>query len=217
MALRSRHRPFPAAGPTSIKPAPNAGLMLFVAENSPGSDWARLVLAEKEVDGAQLTVIRPGIPDEDFLVLNPRQTLPTLADREGVLDGARVIVEYLDERYPHPPLMPQAPSGRARVRMAMQRVEQEFFPLVETVEKAGTRSAQAAQAALLEQLRAAVAALPKQGFLLGRDYTLVDCAWAVLLRHLRRGGTELPAEYAAGLQRYAASLFARPAFRRSFA
>ncbi|MBL6751210.1 MAG: glutathione S-transferase N-terminal domain-containing protein [Nevskia sp.] len=190
--------------------------MLFVAENSVGSDWARLVLAEKEVDGAQLKVIRPGTPDEDFLILNPGQSLPTLADREGVLVGARVIVEYLDERYPHPPLMPQAPAGRARARMAMQRIEQELFPLAESPERAGTRAAQAAEASLQAHLRSAAASLPKQGWFLGREYTLVDCAWAALLRLLPQDGAGLPAEHASALRRYAASLAARPAFRRSF-
>jgi RNA polymerase-associated protein len=134
-----------------------------------------------------------------------------------VLYGARVIAEYLDERYPHPPLMPQGPAGRARARMAMQRVEQELFALAEPAGKPGGRSAQAAQAsALHERLHSAAAGLPKQGFILGRDYTLVDCAWAALLRQLRGSAAELPAELGTGLRRYAASVFARPAFRRSF-
>ena len=94
-----------------IKPAANAGLTLYVSPDSLHGDWARLVLAEKDVDTAVIKVITPGKVDEDFLILNPAQSLPTLADREGVISSARVIVEYLDERYPHPPLMPQEPAG----------------------------------------------------------------------------------------------------------
>ena len=82
MTLRTRHK----AAQSTIKPAPNAGLMLFVADDSLPCDWARLVLAEKDVDSAQVQAIRPGSAvNEDFLVLNPSQSLPTLADREGVI------------------------------------------------------------------------------------------------------------------------------------
>jgi RNA polymerase-associated protein len=196
MSLRNRHK---TAQP-NIKPAPNAGLMLFVAEDELACDWARLVLTEKDVDGAQVQTIRPGrAVNEDFLVLNPAQTLPTLADREGVITGARVIVEYLDERYPHPPLMPLSPAARARARMALQ----------------GGRGTQAARSELLQRLQAGGRHFAAQGYILGRDYNLVDSGWAVLLRRLQQLGIELPAQ-AEPLRRYAARLFARPAYQRCF-
>ena len=213
MALRSRHK----TAPPNIKPAPNAGLMLFVAPASPASDWARLVLAEKDVDGAQVQVMRPGAKvDEDFLVLNPAQTLPTLADREGVITGARVIVEYLDERYPHPPLMPQAPAARARARMALEGVEHELFPRAAALAAAGRGAAQAELVAeLLPRLLAGGRHFAAHGYLLGREYSLADCAWAVLLHELQRLGVELPAQ-AEPLRRYAARLAARPAYQACF-
>jgi RNA polymerase-associated protein len=212
MTLRNRHK---AAQP-HIKPAPNAGLMLFVADDSLSSDWARLVLAEKDVDGAQVQAIRPGTSvNEDFLVLNPSQSLPTLADREGVITGARVIVEYLDERYPHPPLMPLSPAARARVRMALQGLEHELLNRVELLQAAGARGAQAARGELLERLQAGGRHFAAQGYILGRDYTLADSGWAVLLRRLEQLGIELPAQ-AEPLRRYAARLFARAAFQRCF-
>ena len=210
MVLRSRHKP--AQHP--VKPAPNAGLMLFVADNSIACDWARLVLAEKDVDGARVQTLRPGAAvNEDFLVLNPAQTVPTLADREGVLSGARVIVEYLDERYPHPPLMPLPPAGRARARMALHSLEHDLFPLVE-LPQGGARAGQQARAELLERLSAGGRQFAAQGWFLGREYTLADCAWAALLRRLQALQVELPAE---ALRRYATRLAARASYRRCFA
>ena len=212
MTLRTRHK----TAQSTIKPAPNAGLMLFVADDSLPCDWARLVLAEKDVDSAQIQTIRPGSAiNEDFLVLNPSQSLPTLADREGVITGARVIVEYLDERYPHPPLMPLSPAARARVRMALQGLEHELLPRIEALPGIPARAAQAARSELLERLLAGGRHFAAQGYILGRDYTLVDSGWAVLLRRLGQLGIELPAQ-AEPLRRYAARLFARPAYQRCF-
>jgi stringent starvation protein A len=211
MVLRSRHKP--AQHP--IKPAPNAGLMLFVAEDSLGCDWARLVLAEKDVDGARVQALRPGAAiNEDFLVLNPAQTVPTLADREGVLTGARVIVEYLDERYPHPPLMPLSPAQRARARMALESIEHQLFPLLDTVQHGAARAGQQARAELLERLGAGGRQFAAHGYFLGREYTLVDCAWAALLHRLHALQIELPAE---ALRRYGSRLAARASYRRCFA
>jgi RNA polymerase-associated protein len=212
MPIRSRHKP---AQP-HIKPAPNAGLMLFVAENAVDSDWARLVLAEKDVEGARVQRIRPGAAvNEDFLVLNPALTLPTLADREGVITGARVIVEYLDERYPHPPLMPLSPAARARVRMAMQGLEHELFPRLAALEYAPAKEQAAAREDLLRHLQAGGRHFAAHGYILGREYTLLDSGWAALLHRMQQLGLELPAA-AEPLRRYAGRLAARPATQRCF-
>lgn len=197
-----------------VKPAPNVGLTLFVAPNSLAGDWARLVLAEKDVDGADVRTMRPGAIDEDFLVLNPAQTLPTLADREGVITGARVIAEYLDDRYPHPPLMPLEPAGRARVRMLLARLDQDLFPLTEQV-SAGGAEGTAAKKALIAALKANARQFPARGYYLGADCTLADCAWAVLLRRIADLALSLPPEVAT-VRAYAGKLAARPAFVRCF-
>lgn len=209
MALRSRTKPVI----NLLKPAPNVGLTLFVAADSLHSDWARLVLAEKDIDSAALQIIKPGEVNEDFLVLNPAQTLPTLADREGVIQTARVIVEYLDERYPHPSMMPQEPAGRARVRMTLHRIEHELFPLAVKLGSGGAE-ATAAKRALLEGLRNGARFFPARGHFLGSDYTLADTAWAVLLRRLYVSGVALPE--ASSVRAYGDRLFARPAFQRCF-
>ncbi|HSW11328.1 MAG TPA: glutathione S-transferase N-terminal domain-containing protein, partial [Solimonas sp.] len=84
------------------KPAPRSGLTLFCARDSIACLWTRIVLAEKDVDGARIEWVTPGKPNHDLMVLNPTLALPTLADRETVIHPAQVINEYLDERYPHP-------------------------------------------------------------------------------------------------------------------
>ncbi len=210
MALRLRARvPMPP-----IKPAANAGLTLYVSPDSLHGDWARLVLAEKDVDTAVVKIITPGKVDEDFLILNPAQTLPTLADREGVISSARVIVEYLDERYPHPPLMPQEPAGRARVRMSLHRIEHELFPLAVAMTGTGAE-ANAARKQLIEGLKAGARFFPARGHILGPECSLADTAWAVLLRRVQMAKLALPPE-AASVGAYGARLFARPGFQRCF-
>jgi RNA polymerase-associated protein len=208
MALRLR----PSAARVPGKPAANAGLTLFVAVDSLDSDWALLVLKEKDIDGAALVQIAPGRPNEDFLILNPAQTLPTVSDREGVIAGSRVIVEYLDERYPHPPMMPLSPSGRARVRMALGRIENELFPLANRLDG---RASDPARKTLLAGLDNGMRFFPTRGWFCGADYTLADAAWAVLLRMLHLRGLDM-AKMPAPLQNYAERLFARPAFQRAF-
>ena len=104
MSSKNNSRPKPIAA----KPAPSAGLTLYVSTEQPASRWLELVLAEKDVDGARLLPVTGETPNEDLMVLNPAQSLPTLADREMVIIGPREIAEYLDERYPHPRFMPFA-------------------------------------------------------------------------------------------------------------
>ncbi len=195
----------------NVKPAPNAGLTLYATVDSLPSDWARLVLAEKEVDSARVRLLRPGEFDEDLATLNPGQAMPTLADREGVLTGAAVIVEYLDERYPHPKLMPVAPAERARIRMALRHVEQELFPpLIESTPDSKARSKLVA--ALHEFIQSGARRYGNHGWYLGLEFNLVDCAIAVMLLRLK------PAELASSpvVAQYAQKVAARPAFRACF-
>lgn len=211
MALRMR----PSAARTAVRPAANAGLTLYIGADSLDSDWALLVQTEKDIDGAAVIRIGSGgLPNEDFLILNPAQTLPTVSDREGVIAGARVIVEYLDERYPHPPLMPLSPSGRARVRMALGRIEHELFPLASQLQ-AGGRATDPVRKTLLAGLDSGMRFFPSRGWFFGVDYTLVDTAWAVLLRTLHQRGIDI-SKMPPPLKNYAERLFARPAFQRAF-
>ena len=196
----------------NVKPAANAGLTLYATLDSLPSDWARLVLAEKEVDSARVRLLRPGEFDEDLATLNPGQSMPTLADREGVLTGAAVIAEYLDERYPHPKLMPPAPAERARIRMALRHIEQEILPLTIEATTADRKSRGKLAAALHELVQTGARRYGSHGWYLGLEFNLVDCLIAVMLLRVQ------PAELASSpvLAQYAQRLAARPAFRACF-
>lgn len=190
MIPRSRFKP--SQGP--IKPATNAGLTLFVREGGIADSWIRLVLAAKEIDNARIEMIRPHRPNEDFLILNPDGHLPALANRDGVISGARVIAEYLDERYPHPPLMPVGPARRAQIRMHMQTLEFELLPAVQAV-KPGSLMAASVQGKVASAFRS-------RRLCGGSDFSVVDCGWAALFWELHRLDVELPGNVS-GLNQYA--------------
>lgn len=194
------------------KPAPVAGLVLYAGSDR-WSDWARLVFAEKDVVDARVEQLRAGAPpNEDLLVLNPEQRLPALADRELLITGARVIAEYLEERYPHPRLMPTDPAGRARARMVLDRFEQELFPAL--AEAGGDKAAaKAARLKLSQTLAASARSFSARGWFLGPEFSLVDSAWAVWLQAVFAYGIEPPE----AVRNYAERLAQRPAVRAFFA
>ena len=115
-------------------------MTLFSAPNDLWSHRTRIVLAEKGI-GIDIISVEPGRLPEDLLDLNPYHSLPTLVDRDLVLYDSRVIMEYLDERFPHPPLMPVDPVARAQFRLALHRVERDWYPLVHQIEAEPDRKA----------------------------------------------------------------------------
>lgn len=193
------------------KPAPVAGLVLYAGSDL-WSDWTRLIFTEKDVVDARVDRLHDGAPpNEDLLILNPEQRLPALADRELLITGARVIAEYLEERYPHPRLMPTDPAGRARARMVLERFEQELFPLLE--EAAGDKAAgKAARLKLGQALAVSARSFSARGWFLGPEFGLVDSAWAVWLQGVFARGIEPPEP----VRNYAERLAQRPAVRRFF-
>lgn len=201
-----------AATPASALAARRAGLLLFSGENDLGSHWARLILCEKDVDGVAIEWITDDAVNEDWMTLSPRGELPTLADREVVLYPARLVVEYLDERYPHPPLLPVEPASRARVRMVQHHIVSYMYGLATTGLGQG-RPAQAARKELQEELLGLARMFPARGFFMGNDMTIVDTAWAPLMWRLPSLGIAL--DSVDGMRAYADRLFARGAFQRS--
>ncbi len=180
---------------THTKPAPVAGLILFVAQNDLWCDWTALTLLEKSLEDSRIDLVTPGKPNEDFLVINPQMHLPALTDRELLITGAPVVAEYLDERYPHPRLVPQDPANRAKLRMTMEQFRVDIFPLLQEVlaPKASAKS----RAALAELVAASARWFGMRGFFLGNEYTLADLAWAVWFKGVQRAGLKLPAGTAA--------------------
>src|SRR5580693_2485436 len=109
-------------------------MTLFSAPNDPFSHRTRIVLAEKGISIDIVSVDSAKFP-EDLLDLNPYHSVPTLVDRDLVLYDSRVIIEYLDERFPHPPLMPVDPVTRAQFRLALYRVERDWYGLAQQIDE----------------------------------------------------------------------------------
>lgn len=149
----------------------------------------RLVLAAKGVSYERVEV-DPGKPPEDLLDLNPYGTTPTLVDRDLTLYDTAVVCEYLDERYPHPPLMPIDPLSRARLRLAAVRIEKDWLPEVDTISQGG-RPADAARKRLREQLLASLPLFKASKFFLNPEMSLADCLVAPVVWRLPWLGVEL--------------------------
>ena len=191
-----------------------AVMTLFSAPGEPQSHRVRIVLAEKANDMDVISVV-PGRYPEDLLDLNPYRSLPTLVDRDLVLYDARVIIDYLDERFPHPPLMPVDPVLRAQFRLAMYRIERDWYGLADQIERETDRKN---QARLKKELRDAMlesADLFKiKPYFLSDEFSVVDATIAPILWRMRRYEIELPPQ-AQAMSRYAATVLARPTFRAS--
>src|SRR4029077_14209447 len=107
-------------------------MTLFSAPADPWSHRTRIVLAEKGIS-IDIVSVEAWRFAEDLLDLNPYHSVPTLVDRDLVLYASRVIIEYLDERFPHPPLMPVDPVTRAQFRLALYRIERDWYDLVQQI------------------------------------------------------------------------------------
>jgi RNA polymerase-associated protein len=152
----------------------------------------RLVLAAKGVSYERV-LIDPDNPPEDLLDLNPYGTVPTLVDRDLTLYDTPVVCEYLDERYPHPPLMPIDPLSRARLRLAAVRIELDWLPEIDTI-CAGGRPADAARKRLREQLLSSLPLFKASKFFLNPEMSLADCLVAPVVWRLPWLGVELGRE-----------------------
>ncbi|HOV56537.1 MAG TPA: glutathione S-transferase N-terminal domain-containing protein [Rhodanobacteraceae bacterium] len=187
-------------------------LTLYSARDCVHCHRVRLVLAAKGV-AYDLVLVDPGKPPEDLSDLNPYNSVPTLVDRDLVLYDTGVICEYLDERYPHPPLMPVDPLSRARLRLAMVRLEKEWLPLVEQIVAAG-KNVDAARKRLRDALVASLPLFKAAKFFLNPEMSLADCALAPLVWRLPSLGVSLPREASVILD-YGERIFRNPGFTRS--
>src|SRR5258707_189705 len=187
-------------------------MTLFSAPNDPWSHRTRIVLAEKGIS-IDIVSVEAGRFPEDLLDLNPYHSVPTLVDRDLVLYDARVIIDYLDERFPHPPLMPVDPVLRAQFRLAMYRIERDWYGLAEQIERESDRKN---QARLKKELRDAMlesADLFKiKPYFLSDEFSVVDATIAPILWRMRRYEIELPPQ-AQATYGCAATILARPPCR----
>ena len=190
-------------------------MTLFSAPNDVWSHRTRLVLAEKGI-GIDIVSVEPGRFPEDLLDLNPYHSVPTLVDRDLVLYDSRVIMEYLDERFPHPPLMPVDPVTRAHFRLALFRIEHDWYGTVQQIEQEPDKKAQLRLKKILRDTILQSAELFRmKPFFLSDEFSLVDASIAPVLWRLPRYEIDLPMPQAQAITKYASSIFARAAFRDS--
>ena len=178
------------------------------------SHQVRFVLAEKGIL-TEITNVDGSVVPEDLMALNPYVSLPTLIDRELILYDSRVIVEYLDERYPHPPLMPVSPVERAKLRLGLATIERDFVePAVALDLVLGTRVENAHRKKLKSLLTSSADLFGIQRFFLSDDFTIVDCVIAPILWRLNLFGIELPGNQKS-IDAYMERIFSRVAFKES--
>lgn len=174
------------------------------------SHRVRVVLAEKNVTCDIVDVDPLNLP-EDVIDLNPYGSTPTLVDRDLALYDSRIIAEYLDERFPHPPLLPVDPVSRASARQYMYRVEKDWYSLVDPI-LGGGKPATKARKELRETLTTSAPILAAKPFFMSDEYSLVDATIAPLLWRLPALGVELTGAAAKAVNSYALRLFTRDGF-----
>ena len=186
-------------------------MSLFSEHDDVYSHQVRIVLAEKGVN-VDIHYVKPGEKEENLLVVNPYDTVPTLIDRDLVLYEARIIIEYLDERFPHPPLLPVYPVARAETRKMMFRMEQDWYILMRAIQTG--HDVDSARAILKESLVGLNPVFLNKMFFLSDEFSLLDCVLAALLWRLPQLGVEIELEHT-GVHEYMQRVFKRDAFQSS--
>ncbi|MDQ8022784.1 glutathione S-transferase N-terminal domain-containing protein [Uliginosibacterium sp. H1] len=182
---------------------------LYSGTTDPLSHRCRIVLFEKGMDFQVIDVDLFNKP-EDIAVINPYNRVPVLVDRDLVLYEPNIINEYIDERFPHPQLMPADPIMRARARQLLHSLEQELFVHIEALEK-NQKGVEKVRAHVRDQLLQLAPMFTKQKFMLGDEFSMLDVAIAPLLWRLEHYGIEL-GKNAAPLMKYAERIFTRQGF-----
>lgn len=185
-------------------------MTLYSGTICPYSHRCRIVLFEKGMDFQVIDVDVFNKP-EDLAVMNPYNKVPVLVERDLILYEANIINEYIDERFPHPQLMPADPVMRARARLFLHRFEQELFCHIEGLESGVAKNVEKARVAVRENLTQIAPVFTKQKYMLGDEFSMLDVAIAPLLWRLDHYGIQLDKE-AAPLMKYAERLFSRPAY-----
>ncbi len=189
-------------------------MVLYSGTTCPFSQRCRFVLFEKGMDFEIRDVDLYNKP-EDIAVMNPYGQVPILTERDLVLYESNIINEYIDERFPHPQLMPADPIMRGRTRLFLYNFERELFSHVSLLESRDAQPAEkeleAARSAIRDRLAQIAPMFVKNKYMLGEEFSMLDVALAPLLWRLDHYGIELPRS-AAPLQKYAERIFARPAY-----
>ena len=192
-----------------------SSMTLFSDARDHYSHRVRMVLCEKGVT-CDIVDVDPAHKPEDLAEINPYNSLPTLLDRDLVLYEANVIMEYLDERFPHPPLLPVYPVARANSRLMIHRIQKDWCGLVDQIlAQPNAKASETARKELKESLLATAPLFGEMPFFLSEEFTIVDCCIAPILWRLPSLGIELNEKQAKPLQKYMESIFSREGFKAS--
>jgi len=185
-------------------------MTLYSGTTDPFSQRCRIVLYEKGMD-FQIVDVDVFNKPEDLMIINPYNMVPVLVERDLVLYESNIINEYIDERFPHPQLMPADPVMRARARLFLHRFESEMFCHIGALESGVQKTADKASQSVRDSLTQIAPIFAKQKFMLNDEYSMLDVAIAPLLWRLDHYDIQLSKE-AAPLMKYAERLFSRPAY-----
>ena len=189
-------------------------MALYSGETSLDCHRVRFVLAEK---GINVDIVNVSVDESaaaDLAELNPYNRSPTLVDRDLVLYDAGVINDYLDERYPHPPLMPVDPVSRAQLRLVHFRVIKDWYSLAYEIESSTGKKAEQAAKQLKEGIIAANELFSVSDYILSDELSLVDCTLGPLMWRLAHYGVKL-GKPGASVEAYAHRVFSRASFKSS--
>lgn len=188
-------------------------MTLYAGTTDPQSHRTRIVLYEKDVECQVVDVDLRKKPRE-LGELNPYNSVPTMVDRDLVLYDSHIINEYLDERLPHPPLMPVDPVSRAKARLMLMRFDRDWYSLIPDLLGNDKKKLHNSRNVLRDGLTVISPLFKEQPFILGEEFSLVDCSLAPILWRLPLYGVELPRQ-AKPIVDYSERLFARKAFKQS--
>ncbi len=197
------------ASPTNRKPV----MTLYSGRTDPYSHRTRIVLYEKDVE-CHIEFIDTDNKPRELAELNPYNQVPVMVDRDLVLYESLIINEYLDERLPHPPLMPVDPVNRAKARLMLFRFDQDWYSLFPAIESGDKKAATRARNVIRDGLTVISPIFKNQGFFLGDELSLVDCSLAPVLWRLQHYGIVLPRQ-AKPILDYGERLFERKSFQLS--
>jgi len=189
-------------------------MALYSSEKSLDCHRVRFVLAEKGINVEIVNVSEDESAAADLAELNPYNEAPTLVDRDLVLYDAGVINDYLDERYPHPPLMPVDPVSRAQLRLVHHRILRDWYSKARIIESTSGKKADQAVKQLREEIISANELFAMSNFVLSDELTLVDCTLGPLLWRLTHYGVKL-GKPGASVEAYAHRIFSRISFKAS--
>lgn len=196
--------------------AKHSSMIFYSDGNDHYSQRVRLVLAEKGV-AVEIVDVDPAHLPEDLVDLNPYNSLPTLVDRDLVLYESMVIMEYLDERFPHPPLLPVYPVARAQSRLLVYRIQRDWCGNVDTIVAGRSKDTviDRCRKELRESLIAIAPVFAEKPYFMSDEFTLVDCCVAPILWRLPVLGIDLPPKQGKPIADYMERIFARHSFQAS--